>query len=502
MKPRILLFVAALVMCSFLSNGLKAQVSVKDSLTLVALFHSTNGERWNRHTNWLTSNPVSTWYDVGVKNGKVVQLDLNFNHLTGKIPETIGDFDSIVDLQMNGNELTGSIPSSIGELKTLQDIYLADNMLSGEIPSSMGNMTSLQTISMGDNQFSGELPPSLANCPKLSGILLYNNKLTGNIPSSFKNLVFLSTLELDQNFLSGELQDVFADHCPLQLLSLSFNNFSGSISAFLGRFGMLYELYMENNHFTGPIPAEMASLHNLGYLDLSYNELTGDIPDNFFQLFNIYSMQLNNNHLTYHNNLHFSGHNKFSYADYFLENNDLTFDGLEFLVQRFKFVSYNPQARLTIHNYHNKLAVSAGGTLSNNTYQWFRTGQTEPVTLTGDSTFQPMVSGIYYAKITNSIVKNLILKTDTFHYALPTSKTDLKPSIAPNPARGIVWVRGLDAKKELKITIADISGYVWMTANSRRQTAISLDASRLNPGNYLVTVSDGKDAKTVEIVKE
>lgn len=176
---------------------------------------------------------------------------------------------------------------------------------------------------------------------------------------------------------------------------------------------------------------------------------------------------------------------------------------MEYLVKKYgDHVTDTPQANLSVHFYQNKLAVSAGGTISNNTYKWFRAGQPEAITILGDSTFLPTRSGVYYAKITNSIVDGLTLKTDTIHYTMPLAKKELKISISPNPARDMISIHGLNENSGAKITIADMGGYVWVKAMSRQLSALRIDVSRLKAGNYLVNVSDGKEVKTVMFVKE
>jgi len=48
-----------------LSNKImQAQVSANDSLVLVDLNDSTGGPGWKNHTNWLTTQPLKTWYGI------------------------------------------------------------------------------------------------------------------------------------------------------------------------------------------------------------------------------------------------------------------------------------------------------------------------------------------------------------------------------------------------------------------------------------------------------
>ena len=88
----------------------------------------------------------------------------------------------------------------------------------------------------------------------------------------------------------------------------------------------------------------------------------------------------------------------------------------------------SPQANIPIHQDENSLWVSAGGTLSNNTYKWFKVGKPGNATIVGDSVFHPSERGKYYAAVTNSICTQLTLHTDTIFYdgALPVTIINLK----------------------------------------------------------------------------
>ncbi len=61
------------------------------------------------------------------------ELDLSFNsHLTGPIPENIGDMTSLQILRLDMCALTGTIPESIFKLKNLIELILGCNFLEGE----------------------------------------------------------------------------------------------------------------------------------------------------------------------------------------------------------------------------------------------------------------------------------------------------------------------------------------------------------------------------------
>src|SRR6266536_4970515 len=294
MKTKSTLFCLAFALFANISITVNAEVNQQDSLALVDLYNSTNGPNWNNHTNWLTKNPVSTWYGVTIKNKRVTQIVLPMNNLTGSLPSSLSDLISLNHLELQKNQLIGSIPSSLGNLTNLGFIELADNQLSGGIPSSFGNLTRLQNLQLQGNQLSGSIPSSLGNLTGLFWLYLSYNRLSGSIPSSLGNLKQLEYLELEDNQLSG------------------------SIPSSIGNF-----LYL--------------------HLDLSNNYLSGSIPSSFNNLSHLSNVNLR--------------HNRF------------TFDGMELIAQTFPFAKYSPQANIPIHQNGNTLSVSAGGTLSNNTYK-------------------------------------------------------------------------------------------------------------------------------------
>lgn len=88
---------------------------------------------------------------------------------------------------------------------------------------------------------------------------------------------------------------------------------------------------------------------------------------------------------------------------------------MERLVKTFASIStfiYEPQYFIPLHHNGNTISVSAGGTLSNNTYHWYRNNNLLN-SIIGDSTLQITQAGNYYAAITNSIAKELTLYSDT-----------------------------------------------------------------------------------------
>jgi hypothetical protein len=183
------------------AESIYAQVAAGDSLALVELYDSTDGDNWYNNNNW-NSGPVSTWHGVYISAGRVRSLQLQSNNLNGPIPSSIGNLSNLKWLYLDGNQLSGSIPSSIGNLSNLMLLDLIDNQITGAIPPEIGNLSSLMWLALNNNQLTGAIPPEIGNLSNLSSLILYNNQLTGAIPPEIGNLSNLEGLYLYDNELT------------------------------------------------------------------------------------------------------------------------------------------------------------------------------------------------------------------------------------------------------------------------------------------------------------
>ena len=107
-----------------------------DRDVLVALYNATNGASWTNSTNWLSDRPLSEWHGVTTDAyGRVTELNLIDNELSGSIPSELGNLANLTELNLSSNQLSGSIPSELGNLTNLTLLWLADNQLSGCVPA-------------------------------------------------------------------------------------------------------------------------------------------------------------------------------------------------------------------------------------------------------------------------------------------------------------------------------------------------------------------------------
>ncbi len=424
--------VAIIFFLLLLHFSIKAQVNIGDSLALVDLYHSTNGTAWKNNSNWLNSR-VSEWFGVKVTNNRVTGLYLVNNQLNGTLPASLGNLTGISDLYLSSNNLSGTIPGSIGNLTALIFLYLSNNKLEGSIPASIGNATALRELHLGHNKLTGEIPVSLKYLRALREVVLpynqltgsipeepggrlmqelelNNNQLSGSIPAALQNIRDLKILKLNNNQLTGEIPTGLIP-VVCYLVDLSSNNLTGSIPSDLGSNSTLVHVNLSNNELTGQIPSSLGNMKGLQSLELDSNQLTGSIPSSFNKLNRLVRLNLMNNQL--------SGgvpDGLCSLPDLQLlelSNNQFTFDGMECVGQQdntslFANYTYHDQKTLTLNHNNSELSVTAGGTLANNTYYFYKDSVLVE-TLKGDSALPVWEGGKYWVEVTNDKADKLTL---------------------------------------------------------------------------------------------
>ncbi|WP_420315725.1 BspA family leucine-rich repeat surface protein [Ekhidna sp.] len=419
-----------------ITNG----VLTSDYDALVALYNSTDGANWTDNSNWLSTNPVSTWYGVVVNSNRIDELNLNSNNLSGTLPGDIGNLIDLTTLELNDNQLTGSIPTEIGNLVNLQTLYLYNNLLSGTIPSELGNITNMVDLRIQHNQFTGSIPPELGNLSFLEDLVLHHNQLTGSIPPEVTNASNLIKFEVDFNMLSGTIPNEFGD------------------------LANLVELEFHDNLLTGSIPSNFINLTNLIELEIENNQFT-DLPD----LSSLSSL-----------NLLIIGDNRFQFDD--IEPN-IGITG----------ISYDPQANISAPADQDlnagdllDVTISVGG--SNNSYQWYLDGS--PVSgQTSDNLNIASVSesdqGSYHMEVTNSAVTGLTISSDPFNVTVDDNPSVITQDISVS----------LDATGNISITPSDIdngsSDDETIAANLvLALDVIDFDCTTLGANTVTLTVTD------------
>ena len=275
-----------------------AQGVEEDRAALVALYDSTGGPGWTDRGNWRTSAPLGDWHGVTTDVvGRVTELFLNDNGLTGPIPPELGDLASLEGLSLSGNALTGPVPAELGGLANLEWLDLSSNGLTGPIPARLGNLGRLQVLYLEDNDLSGQIPRELGGLANLEWLDLSSNDLTGPVPTELGSLAKLTWLTLNDNGLAGPIPARLGNLGRLQVLYLHENALSGRIPGGLGSLANLEWLDLSSNALTGSVPGELGNLDRLRVLYLHENALSGRIPDELGRLANLEGLDLSSNDL-------------------------------------------------------------------------------------------------------------------------------------------------------------------------------------------------------------
>ncbi|KAL1542112.1 receptor-like protein 43 [Salvia divinorum] len=124
-------------------------------------------ENASEMSNWFSKYEESMEFVLKGTNQPLVRIlktfttiDLSGNKFSGKIPDSIGNLNSLKYLNLSHNSLTGHIPSSLGSVKALESLDLSSNRLNGEIPRKLTMLNFLSALNLSVNDLVGEIPQS------------------------------------------------------------------------------------------------------------------------------------------------------------------------------------------------------------------------------------------------------------------------------------------------------------------------------------------------------
>ena len=270
---------------------------------LSALYLNTDGNNWRRNSGWETgmvptADQLAQWYGITLQESRLVELNLAYNGLTGRLPSELGYLSNLLWLYLQGNSVSGKVPRELGLLSQLQRLDLSHNSLSGELPMELGRLSHLRRLYLGGNALSGAIPKEFGDLSRLQRLYLGYNSLSGEIPKELGQLSQLEWLILDANSLSGVIPKELGYLSELQWLGLKHNSLSGPLPSELGNLSRLRLLYLRNNALIGEIPRELGNLSRLESLFLNNNALSGVIPRELGDLSELRSLFLNSNSLS------------------------------------------------------------------------------------------------------------------------------------------------------------------------------------------------------------
>ncbi len=118
---------------------------------LIELYKKTEGDSWRNATGWNSRDPLRDWHGVRIRNGRVTELSLSNNALTGSIPGEVANFTELKVLNLAGNALAGVMPEEILSLSGLTELRVNQNTdLEGVFGDDMArHLTQLEVLHFG-----------------------------------------------------------------------------------------------------------------------------------------------------------------------------------------------------------------------------------------------------------------------------------------------------------------------------------------------------------------
>ena len=339
----------------------------QDRAALESLYRASGGEDWTRSTGWFEgevagSDPLPVpalgrWHGVSAEDslGRVTEIDLADNGLSGELPLDLGDLGMLTALRLDDNPgLSGFLPHTLPRLSALREFRYAgtdlcmpaeafirrwlsalevhegtgkdcapatDREVLRKLYDAMGGERWFATgnwftdvplrdwhgvdadgqgrvvgLDLSHNGLVGAIPPEIAGLDALASLALTGNDLSGGpIPPELGGLVNLEFLDLAGILVSGTIPSELGNLTRLRELDISGNELSGGIPLALTDLSELTHLDLADNGLTGRVPARLAELSALEQLHLEGNGLSGPLPAGLADLPELWILDLSGN---------------------------------------------------------------------------------------------------------------------------------------------------------------------------------------------------------------
>jgi len=318
----------------------------QDRAALESLYRAAGGDVWTRSNGWFEGEEAGSdrlpvpalgrWHGISAEDslGRVTEVDLADNGLSGELPLDVGDLALLASLRLGGNPgLSGFLPHTLPRLSALRELRYPGTDLC--VPTEtffrrwldgleVHEGTAEDCAPTADREVLRRLYDALGgerwfdtrnwftDAPlrewhgvdadgqeRVVGLDLSHNGLRGAIPPDIVDLDALASLNLSGNDLSdGPIPPELGGLADLEFLGLSGILAPGAIPAELGNLARLRELRISGNKLTDGIPSTLADLTELMHLDLSHNGLTGPIPAGLAELSRLEELHLEGNGLS------------------------------------------------------------------------------------------------------------------------------------------------------------------------------------------------------------
>lgn len=505
-----------------------------DSLALVSIYQSLDGDNWPQNDNWLSDLPLEEWKGIGTFNDRVNKLEIKSQAsagIAGDFPLQVLDLTELKTFELGNISINGPIPESLVQLTKLDRIVFKYCNLTGDLPLIFDQFENLRTLVLSFNELTGPLP---ALPQSMSLAYIDRNQFSGSIPESWSGNE-ISNLEIHGNNLTGNY-DILSTMPSLRSITIGDNDWDEhTLPLWIDDIPFLNRFSCNGCNIIGEIPSELdfSTKESYSGMFLSDNQLSGDIsilfnnPEFDKKLYlrvrnNNFSGELPVHKMVSFNQLDVYG-NHYSSMTSPLENveysvdilyNDFNYERLnqvqEYIaldsIINIKYWNQNPtgvEDTITITT-QASITLNAGDTHPNTVYQWYKGNQE----IEGETNNEILLevtennqSGWYKCKMTNPDYPELDLESNrvtldidisTSTYNTPTPNI----TISPNPITEYLSLTGV-GNDSYKYEIKSMSGRTVSTGNY----VGNIDVSLLEAGVYVLSVEIGNEVRNTKFIK-
>ncbi len=128
-------------------DGTDCDVAQVERLALTSMHDLTGGPSWTNWAAWGTDAPLGDWHGVATESGRVVELALPGNGLSGPLPGEIANLSQLTAVDLTGNNLSGALPDALAGLHELAALRLGRNTgLEGALPFDLRHLRRLRVL--------------------------------------------------------------------------------------------------------------------------------------------------------------------------------------------------------------------------------------------------------------------------------------------------------------------------------------------------------------------
>lgn len=206
------------------------------------------------------------------------------NNFMGMVPSTFKKLKRLKVLMLSKNSISGSTEDLFHRLPAygLQELYLDYNNLTGNLPNRLEDFSSLTKLWLNNNDLSGEIQVAIQKLTKLKELLVNSNNLHGTLTEHhFTNLSSLQVLWISDNSLTILVNNTW--NAPFKLTSGGFRSciLGPQFPVWVVR-SRINTLDLSNTGIHDSIPVEFwTATRHAQALDLSGNQIVGRLPTNF-----------------------------------------------------------------------------------------------------------------------------------------------------------------------------------------------------------------------------